>query len=171
MSINKLKNIWVSNDTSLTGPNQTVSLLNEGKSEFKDNCVIDTKLSINKGIDNGNDYKLDVNGDSYVNGNINYTGMLNGIKSTSLNINSLLTANLNQYTLASPYYSIYFFNPSSFTSNIIINFPFSNTVPNGLTFSFLTTPRNSSYDIIFKLQPQQHKYQQIIQLKLQQQGL
>ena len=44
-TINKLKNAWISSDTGLTGTYQTVSLLNEGKSEFKNNVVIDTKLS------------------------------------------------------------------------------------------------------------------------------
>ena len=149
-TINKLKNAWLSNDTSLSGPNQTVSLLNEGKSEFKDNCIIDTKLSINKGIDGTNDYKLDVNGNTYVNGNISYSGALNGIKSTSLNIRSLLIANNYQYTLTSPYYYIYFFDNVGFTSNTIINFPFSLTIPNGMTFCFLMSQKSSTYDITFQ---------------------
>jgi hypothetical protein len=36
--------------------------LNEGKSELKNDVVIDTKLAINKAIDGTKTYKLDVEG-------------------------------------------------------------------------------------------------------------
>jgi rRNA processing protein Krr1/Pno1 len=70
-SINKLKNIWVSNDsTNLQGTYSKVSILNEGKTELKGDTLINTKLAINKNVDSTNDYKLDVGG------NINFTGNL-----------------------------------------------------------------------------------------------
>ena len=71
MSVNKLKNGWFSNDTTnLNGTYNKVSILNEGKTELKSDTLINTKLAINKNIDSGNDYKLDVAG------NINFTGNL-----------------------------------------------------------------------------------------------
>jgi len=71
MSVNKLKNIWISNDiTNLQGTYNKVSILNEGTTELKSDTLIDTKLAINKNIDSVNDYKLDVSG------NINFTGNL-----------------------------------------------------------------------------------------------
>jgi len=71
MSVNKLKNIWVSNDTTnLDGTNGKVSILNEGKTELQKDTLINTKLAINKNIDSVNDYKLDVGG------NVNFTGNL-----------------------------------------------------------------------------------------------
>ena len=70
-SINKLKNTWISNDTTnLQGTYNKVSILNEGKTELKGDTLINTKLAINKNIDSVNDYKLDVNG------NINFSGSL-----------------------------------------------------------------------------------------------
>ena len=69
MSINKLKNAYINNDTSLTGSNSNnLSMINKGKTELQSDTVINTKLSINKAIDTVNDYKLDVNG------NINFIG-------------------------------------------------------------------------------------------------
>ena len=83
MSVNKLKNIWISNDTGLTGfYGNTVSILNEGKTELKSDTIIDTKLAINKNIDSVNDYKLDVSG------NINFTGNL-------YNNNTLFTSGIS----------------------------------------------------------------------------
>ncbi|NBP15938.1 hypothetical protein EBU95_16365, partial [bacterium] len=79
-SINKLKNTWVSNDTTnLQGTYSKVSILNEGKSELKGDTLINSKLAINKNIDSVNDYKLDVSG------NVNFTGSLyqNGALFTS----------------------------------------------------------------------------------------
>ena len=71
MSINKLKNVWLSDDTTnLDGTYNKVSLLNYGKTELQKDTIINTKLAINKNIDSNNDYKLDVSG------NINYTGSL-----------------------------------------------------------------------------------------------
>jgi hypothetical protein len=70
-TVNKLKNIWVSNDTTnLDGTYNKVSILNEGKTELKGDTLINTKLAINKNIDSVNDYKLDVGG------NVNFTGNL-----------------------------------------------------------------------------------------------
>ena len=85
--INKLKNAWISTDTGLTGPNQTCSLLNEGKSEFKNDVVVDTKMSINKAIDTTNDYKLDVNGDVNIDGNM----ILQNIFSDTMTFNKLIS--------------------------------------------------------------------------------
>ena len=79
-SINKLKNTWVSNDTTnLQGTYSKVSILNEGKTELKGDTLINSKLAINKNIDSVNDYKLDVSG------NVNFTGSLyqNGALFTS----------------------------------------------------------------------------------------
>jgi len=71
MSINKLKNIWVSDDTTnLDGTNGKVSILNNGKTELQKDTLINTKLAIKKDIDTTKDYQLDVNG------NINFSGLL-----------------------------------------------------------------------------------------------
>jgi hypothetical protein len=78
-TVNKLKNIWLSNDTTnLDGSYNKVSLLNYGSTQLQD-TIIKTKLSINKNFDSVNDYKLDVSG------NINFTGSLyqNGTAFTS----------------------------------------------------------------------------------------
>ena len=70
-TVNKLKNIWVSNDTTnLDGSYSTkVSILNAGRTELND-TIINSKLAINKNIDSSNDYQIDVSG------NINFTGNL-----------------------------------------------------------------------------------------------
>lgn len=95
MSINKLKNIWVNNDTTnLQGTYGKVSILNDGKTELKSDTVIDTKLSINKDIDTVNDYKLDVNG------NVNFTGNLyqnNALFSSGITL-AQVQSNQNNFT-------------------------------------------------------------------------
>ena len=70
-TVNKLKNIWVSNDTTnLDGSYSTkVSILNAGRTELND-TIINSKLAINKNIDSSKDYQIDVSG------NINFTGNL-----------------------------------------------------------------------------------------------
>jgi hypothetical protein len=65
-TVNKLKNAWINTDTSLSGTYQTCSLLNNGASEFAGNVVIDNKLAINRAVDNANDYKLDISGNSRI---------------------------------------------------------------------------------------------------------
>ena len=56
-TVNKLKNIWVSDDTTnLDGSNgNKVSILNYGKTELQKDTLINTKLAINKNIDSVND--------------------------------------------------------------------------------------------------------------------
>ena len=95
MSVNKLKNIWISNDTTnLDGSYNKVSILNEGKTELKSDTLINTKLAINKNIDTVNDYKLDVNG------NINFTGNLyknNAIFNSGISLSDV-QGNANSFT-------------------------------------------------------------------------
>ena len=70
-TVNKLKNIWVSDDTTnLDGTYGKLSILNYGKTELQKDTLINTKLAINKNIDSNNNYRLDVSG------NINFTGSL-----------------------------------------------------------------------------------------------
>ena len=94
-NINKLKNTWISNDTTnLQGTYNKVSILNEGKTELKNDTLINTKLAINKNIDSGNDYKLDVAG------NINFTGNLyqnNTLFSSGISLADI-QANANVWT-------------------------------------------------------------------------
>ena len=95
MSVNKLKNIWISNDTTnLQGTYSKVSMLNAGKTELQDDTLINTKLAINKNIDTVNDYKLDVNG------NINFIGNLyknNTLFSSGISLADI-QANQNNFT-------------------------------------------------------------------------
>jgi hypothetical protein len=93
-TVNKLKNIWLSNDTTnLDGSYNKVSLLNYGSTQLQD-TIIKTKLSINKNFDSVNDYKLDVSG------NINFTGSLyqNGSAFTSGISLSDVQTNANTFT-------------------------------------------------------------------------
>jgi hypothetical protein len=95
MSINKLKNTWISNDTTnLQGTYNKVSILNEGKTELKGDTLVNSKLAINKNIDSVNDYKLDVGG------NVNFTGNLykNGTVFTSGISLADVQANANTFT-------------------------------------------------------------------------
>ena len=47
-NINKLKNVWLSDDTTnLDGTYNKVSLLNYGKTELQKDTIINTKLAIN----------------------------------------------------------------------------------------------------------------------------
>jgi hypothetical protein len=80
-TVNKLKNIWVSDDTTnLDGTYGKVSILNYGKTELQRDTLINTKLAINKNIDSVNDYKLDVSGN---------------IKASAINVDSIDTKNAN----------------------------------------------------------------------------
>jgi len=91
-SINKLKNSWVSNDTTnLDGTYNKVSLLNEGKTEFKGDTLINTKLAINKNIDSTNDYKLDVNGNVNFSGDLYKNGVLYDASLATLNTTQTIT--------------------------------------------------------------------------------
>ena len=70
-NINKLKNAWLSDDTTnLDWSFGKVSLLNYCKTELQKDTIINSKLAINKNIDSNNNYRLDVSG------NINFTGSL-----------------------------------------------------------------------------------------------
>jgi hypothetical protein len=110
-TINKLKNTWISNDTTnLQGTYNKVSILNEGKTELKNDTLINTKLAINKNIDSGNDYKLDVAG------NINFTGNLyknNTLFSSGISLADVQT-NANTFTNTNT-----FNNSTTFSGNII----------------------------------------------------
>jgi hypothetical protein len=111
MSVNKLKNIWVSNDTTyLQGTYNKVSILNEGKTELKGDTLINTKLAINKNIDSVNDYKLDVSGDINFNGNL-YKN--NAIFSSGISLADV-QGNANTFTNANT-----FNNSTTFSGDII----------------------------------------------------
>lgn len=101
MSINKLKNIWVSNDTGLTGAyGNNVSMLNYGKTELQGNTLINSKLAINKNIDTVNDYKLDVSGNINFSGNLykNNTLFSSGISLADVQGNANTFTNSNTFS-------------------------------------------------------------------------
>ena len=97
MSINKFKNAWISNDSSLNGG---VSLINSGKSTFKDTVSI--------GLTGATGQQLTVNGD------INYTGNLlkNGI------VDTVSISGTNNFTGQNTFSNLTFNNVSS---NIPVN--------------------------------------------------
>jgi hypothetical protein len=97
MSINKFKNAWISNDTGLTGG---VSLINSGKSIFKDTVSI--------GLIGATGQQLTVNGD------INYTGNL--LKNGTVDTVSL--SGTNNFTGQNTFSNLTFNNVSS---NISVN--------------------------------------------------
>ena len=127
-TINKFKNAWVSTDTGLSGPNQACSLLNEGKSEFKSDVVVDTKLAVSKAIDTAHNYKLDVGGD------VNFTGNL--YKNGSIYSSGASLSDNNTWTGTNTFSSL---NTSNLTftnvaSNIsITNYNFYYATPNNNT--------------------------------------
>ena len=97
MSINKLTNAWISNDTSLNGG---VSLINSGKSTFKDTVSI--------GLAGATGQQLTVNGD------INYTGNL--LKNGTVDTVSI--SGTNNFTGQNTFSNLTFNNVSS---NISVN--------------------------------------------------
>ena len=97
MSINKLKNLWISNDTGLTG---NVSLINSGKSIFKD--------TVNVGVTGATGQQLVVYGD------INYSGNL--LKNGTIDIASL--SGNNNFSGLNTFSNFTFQNISS---NITVN--------------------------------------------------
>ena len=144
MSVNKLKNIWISNDTTnLDGTYGKVSILNEGKTELKSDTLINSKLAINKNIDTVNDYKLDVNG------NINFSGNLyqNGYIFNSGITLSDVQGNTNTFTQLNTF-NRFFLKPTIISSNIINwtfndnNFIMLNHTGSSITFN-LPNPTTS----------------------------
>ena len=109
-NINKFKNAWISNDTGLTGG---VSLINSGKSIFKD--------TVNIGLTGATGQQLTVNGD------INYTGNL--LKNGTVDTVSI--SGTNTFTGQNTFSNLTFNNISS---NIPVNnYNFSLTIPGNYT--------------------------------------
>lgn len=98
MPINKLKNAWISTDTTIDGVD---SFVNEGKTKLKNNVVVDTKLAVGKTIDNVNNYSLDVTGGD-INFNSNNIMNVNNLQVSTINgaTPSITTPNLNSVLTA-----------------------------------------------------------------------
>ena len=161
MSINKLKNAWISTDTTIDGIN---SLVNEGKTRLKNDVVLDTKIAINKTIDTNNNYTLDVSGNINITGNIYkngaiFPGVISSIPtlasvisqgnkanaSIDMSLNNLL--NVNNINLLSinglPYTTKVFFDLSGILSNG--NIVSRDIIMNG--YNITGTNKLYSYDI------------------------
>lgn len=139
MTTNKFKNGWFSTDSGLTGIYQSCSLLNEGKSEFKNDVVIDTRLAIGKVLTDIdiNTYKLDINGD------INFTGNLynNGTLFSSSEGNAILTGD-NSFTGSNTFNNLNFNNVS--TNINIPNYNFASFPVNTITPQINSTSTTST---------------------------